>query len=294
MPKWVRLEVRTHPEAQEAMAHQLTEMGAEGLVLDSDGSTVLLTAYFPLDDAAGERLLEAKRRLDRLESFGLRIAPARVSARLVEFDQWDERWKSHFNPQRFGDRLLITPTWIPVPDDAPEAVVLLDPGMAFGTGAHPSTQLCLDFLVSLDVRGWRVADVGTGSGILAIAAAKLGARQVEAVDIDPDAVQVARENVEKNAVASCVKLTTGTIETLVGPYDLILMNILAGVILPALPAICQRLAVGGLAVLSGITTAETSEVKSALMAKGLSLLQERRREEWSALLVSRAESRLEV
>jgi ribosomal protein L11 methyltransferase len=288
---WIHIRAVTHHEAAEAMTYLLQEMGAAGVAVVQSGDDVgsdrvAVDAYFAPDDLIGDRVLVVRRALNSLQRHGLKTSPARVSVRPITVDPDDTSWRSHFPARRIGQRLLVTPSWEPLPADAPDAVVRLDPGMAFGTGTHASTVLVLEALERLDVRGRRVLDVGTGSGILAIAAATLGAAHVTAVDKDATVIPVAAENVARNGVADRVVLRLGTIRDAGGLFDVVLMNILASVIVPALPDIEARLACGGVAVLSGVSALEVEEVEAALARARFAVLESNDRDDWTAFLVA--------
>lgn len=292
MANWALIRLVTHTDAVEAMTHHLGELGALGVSVlqeerDLGGPQVVVSGFYPMDDNVGDHVLRVRERLNELKEFGLSTEPGRVALKAVEDDDWETGWQSHFPPRRFGDRLLITPSWTPIPDDAPPAVVLLDPGMAFGTGGHPSTQLCLDALVDLDVEDMSVADIGCGSGILSIAALKLGAASVRAVDIDERVIPIARENAEKNGVDKLVEFSAGDVESVDGRYEFLLMNILAEVIVPALPAVATRLGPGGTAVFAGIADHEADRVENALRAGGWRIQDTRRDDGWTAFVVGR-------
>ena len=201
-------------------------------------------------------------------------------------EDWAEGWKQHFGLCRIG-RLVIKPTWEEYAAAPGEAVVTLDPGMAFGTGTHGTTRLCLDALAELFANApvpATVLDVGTGSGILAIAAAALGAEQVLACDIDPDACRIARENVAGNGMTDRVKITDRPLEELPGDFEVVLANILAEENVRLAVELSGRLAAGGTLILSGIL-----REKEALTAAGFAALPLdgpviRRRDDWSCLL----------
>jgi ribosomal protein L11 methyltransferase len=289
-PTWTLIEIVTHTDAVEAASYALGELGAIGVTSRQDGNDiettrVRLSAYFPPDGDPYQLVISVRDCLDRLGKAGLSTEPGYVSSRTIIAENWTTSWRSFFPPQRFGDRLMITPSWEPIPDAAPQAVVILDPGMAFGTGAHASTQLVLRFLAELPIAGRRVADIGTGSGILAIAAVKLGASVVVAVDTDLSAIRVADENVRRNRITESVLLSVGTLDAVTGEYELLLMNILARVIVPVLPDIRRRLAPDGLAILSGITDSEASSVRAALDECGYDTLACVTTEGWTAFMV---------
>jgi len=204
--------------------------------------------------------------------------------RTLDQTDWAEAWKKHYNVHRVGHRLVVVPSWQefhPVPEDI---VIRLDPGQAFGTGLHPSTRLCLLEIERLVRRPDRVMDVGTGSGILAIVAAKLGAGEVLAIDNDPVAVTAAQENVSRNHVCR-VRVAQATVGTLPDPpvWNLIVVNILAEVIASMMPELARRLAVGGHLILSGIIEEHESIVQTALEGVGLHLVRQNPLHDWVAL-----------
>ena len=287
MERWTHIKITTHTDA----VHRLEQMGAVGVTAIQEGgdlntSRIVIDAYFLLDDNVGDRVFRIRRELNELKDYGLETSPSRVSMKLLETRNWVTDWRSFFPPRRFGDRLLITPSWEPIPDDAPEAVVTLDPGMAFGTGTHASTQLCLEIMTRLDLNGLKLADVGTGSGILAIAAIKLGAASVRAVDLDEKVIQVVDENATANGVRDRIDLSQGTIDDVSGTYNLLLMNILAKVIIPSMPQIRARIEGGGTAILSGITdNFEADDVEAALTAHGFKTIERIADDGWAAFHV---------
>ncbi len=206
-----------------------------------------------------------------------------LSIRPLAAADWAEAWKAHYQPLRVG-RVLVTPTWLTPASAADEVVVRLDPGMAFGTGMHPSTQLLLRLLPRYIPPLRRVLDVGTGSGILAIAAAKLGAGPILATDIDPEAAAIATANAAANDVAHLITCQTGSLPAS-GAYDLICANILADVIADLLlqEGMHRLLAADGVLLLSGIIAARSHVVDLALAACGLTVAAEEREGDWVAL-----------
>ena len=186
----------------------------------------------------------------------------------VPDQDWAEAWKRDLVPLAVG-RAWVRPSWIAAPAPPGCAEVVLDPGMAFGTGAHPTTALCLEALSSLlaDRPGASVLDVGTGSGLLAIAARKLGAGRVAGNDTDPVAVRVAQENAARNGVA--VELVPGPASAIPGSFDLVVANILANALVELAPALAARLAPGGVLLLSGLLAGQEGEVRGACEAQGL-------------------------
>jgi ribosomal protein L11 methyltransferase len=201
---------------------------------------------------------------------------------------WGEEWKKGLDAFAVG-RVWVRPTWVQKPAPAGSVEVLLDPGMAFGTGTHPTTSLCLGALSDLLAArpGASVIDVGTGSGLLAIAAKKLGAGRVVGNDNDPIAVRVARENAEANGAA--LALTEAPVEEIPGTFDVVVANILANTLVELAPALVAKLAPGGVLLLSGILEPQEAEVRSAYLALGLARLPDGDRHvaEWSLLALVR-------
>ena len=209
---------------------------------------------------------------------------------VIEKD-WSVEWKKNYRPIRIGRRMRIVPSWMNPTPYRRELVLRLDPGMAFGTGMHPTTQLCLETLEDRVHPGMDMIDLGCGSGILAIAAVKLGARRALGVDVDPQAVRVARENVLLNGVESSVEVRSGSLAELIGDgraAPLVAANILAVVLREMLAAGLDRIvAPGGCLVLSGILEEQSAAVEEALRAQGLRLAEKRKRKDWVALVAEK-------
>jgi ribosomal protein L11 methyltransferase len=211
------------------------------------------------------------------------------TAREVREEDWANAWKEHFFAHRVGERLVIKPSWREFEGGPDDLVVTLDPGMAFGTGLHPTTRLCLLGLERAAPAGQAVLDVGTGSGILSLAAARLGAERVFAVDLDEVAVQTARANVAANGLADRIEVARGSVEAAPAgrSYDLVLANIIARVIIDLAPALAARVRPGGRLVASGVLDLRHDEVAAALGAVGLSVEETLREGDWTALLCAR-------
>jgi ribosomal protein L11 methyltransferase len=186
---------------------------------------------------------------------------ARASVRAVKDQNWERAWLAGWKPLRFGGRLWVCPTEADPPADAHAVVVRLDPGLAFGTGTHPTTALCLQFLDAMTLTGRSVIDYGCGSGILGVAALKLGASRVTAVDLDPQALIATRANAERNAVSS--RLETNAVTAALEPADLVLANILAEPLIELAPILTAACRIGGDLVLSGLLETQAHAVGSA-------------------------------
>jgi ribosomal protein L11 methyltransferase len=283
VPSW-SLTIDASVIEAEDLAGDLVETGASGVeVRDGEG--------LPMPDVpqpAPGRALVVAWFGGRAEAEAARAARGGVLQELPDQD-WGETWKQGLVPLTIG-RAFVRPSWVAAATPPGLVEIVLDPGMAFGTGTHPTTSLCLAALSDLlaERPGARVLDVGTGSGLLAIAARKLGAGQVTGTDNDPVALRVARENADLNG-ASLV-LDGREVAAQRGPFELVLANILANTLVELAPAIAAQLAPGGVVLLSGILRPQEDEVRQAYLAAGLVARpdRERRDGEWSLLALEKA------
>ena len=261
------------------MPNYLFERDATGIEIrdtpSSNSSSVTLISYFPTDDLIGEQVQDLRDFLTSLIQAGIDTQPAKVTLKSIEEDDWSEQWRSAFPPQKIGKHLVIAPTWADIVPEPSEILIRLDPGMAFGTGQHATTQLALELLETAIKGSDVVADIGTGSGILAIAAAKLGAKRVDAVDLDATTIPIAQSNIQINDVESIIRLHHGdglnVLES--QKYPLIVANILTKVILPMIPRGPKFLEPAGRLILSGILVQEASQVEAQLRENGFRVLE---------------------
>ncbi len=280
--RWAEISIDTEPGAVDAVGQALYGVGCGGFEV-RDAQPPAIAGFLPVDDRLEDRLTHLQDALIALPGFGVAGAGTELTLRYVEETDWANAWKAFYKPFRVGRRLLVTPPW-EHPDLAPSDIPLvIDPGMAFGTGSHPTTQLCLTALEDFVQPGDAVADVGTGSGILAIAAAKLGASSVSASDNDPLAVTIARENAAANGV-----FVTVTDALPAGTYRVVVANILADVIIGLAPDLIARISPGGILIASGIINTRAEDVQTALEALHLTPLETRRQGEWVALIFRQA------
>ncbi len=298
---WLEISVTVDPEVAESVSDVFNRLnptgdGRGGAVVELHGFDPVgnvhdlkatVRTYVPDTPEGRERLRRIEEALGHLNM--IRPVPEPTVRRLQESD-WRDAWKKHFVPLRVG-RVLIIPAWIEQADVRPEDVVVrLEPGMAFGTGLHPSTRLALRLVQEYVRPGQRVLDVGTGSGILAVAAAKLGAKEIVATDIDPLAVQAARENAVPNGVAERIHVQEGSLPE-DKPFDLVVVNILHHVILNLLDrGLWEYVRPGGYLLLSGIVLPHETEVLLAISARGGRIVERLQEEDWTALAVLRGES----
>jgi ribosomal protein L11 methyltransferase len=295
MSKWIEVALRVDGEAAEAAAEILNRYGYQGVSIEVEGippdtlddgeapppGPLTLRAYLPDDERAPEAIRQLTDALGYMNMMYPMPAP---EFHTVDEQDWAEAWKVHYQPVRIGRRLLIRPLWIDMDIAPADLEIALDPGMAFGTGTHPTTQLCLEALEDLVTPGVSVLDLGCGSGILAIGAAKLGAAHIWALDIDPIAVKVTVENAAQNGVADFITAQEGSLETVLHSarrFDLLAANILARVIIGMCgEGLGQVLRPGGVAVFSGIIAGQADDVEAALRDTGLTPTRRRQLGDW--------------
>lgn len=263
---WLQITIETQQDQAERLAEALHEAGAAAVTLQ-DAADQPLFQLEPGDSPlwANTHVVglfaadgDATAILARLQSDAAQTTPLRATVTLLPDQDWERAWMDQFHPLRFGDRLWVCPRWHTPPD--PTAVnVMLDPGLAFGTGTHATTALCLEWLDGEDLADQTVIDFGCGSGILAIAAAKLGAAEVWAVDHDPQALLATRDNAAVNGVETAI--TVCSAENLTATHaDVVLANILAAPLIALAPHFARLLPPGGRVVLSGILAEQAEEV----------------------------------
>ena len=253
-------------------------------MLDAMPDDVLVKAWFERGAREHETLEAVRARLEQLRAQGGDLGTLRLEVSGVKDEDWSENWKKYYKPFRIGARLVVRPTWEAYEPAPGDLVIELDPGMAFGTGTHETTNMCMQLLEKHLKSGMRVMDVGTGSGILAIAAALLGAEQVLAIDIDPAAVKVARENAALNHVEGRVRAVEGDLcKSEAMPCDLAVANIVADAIRMLAAPLTRHLEKGGLLICSGIIREREQDVLDAALAAGYAVADRLEKGEWVAL-----------
>lgn len=307
--KWTEVKVRTTSEAVEAVSNILIEAGASGVAIEDyldvknyqedklsewldlsdfenmeEGASVM--AYFPEATFLPEIMPTIKQRINQLPEFGLAIGANEITISEVAESDWATAWKQYYHPVRVTRFLTIVPSWETYkPEFADEKIIELDPGMAFGTGTHPTTRLSLQALETFLRGGETILDVGTGSGVLSIASKHLGAKSVFAYDLDEVAVAAAKENIDLNPVAQDVHVSANDLlQNVNQAADVVVANILADIILRLIKDAWRVLHKGGLFIVSGIIEDKKGEVLEGMFSQGFEWLQTFQEKDWVAMV----------
>jgi ribosomal protein L11 methyltransferase len=290
--QWWEIKITASPNLEESIFWRLENFGCKGMSTEINGDTILLKAYTPYIKT---KLLDLSALSLWLEQDAVLVGESlpHTTWNLIDEEDWSSSWKQHWEPQEIGAKLLICPAWLepPVSD---RVVLKLDPGVAFGTGTHPTTQLCLE---ALEMRlgilpNLTIADIGCGSGILSTASLLLGASKLYCVDNDPLAVKATRENMALNNMDdSCYIVTEGSIPELISlipePVDGFVCNILADIIIQLAPLMGQLVKPKAWGILSGVLSTQVPEVSNALEAQGWTVGAVWRKQDWSCLNIRR-------
>ena len=297
-------------EAQDIVAQIRDQMGAQGVSIEDpqevnacideglwdfadiprvpDGKNVKVLAWLPHDEQLDYRLERLGVRLKKMQEVdGLENGPCTVGWRTVQDEDWADEWKRYFHVDKVGEHLVIQPSWEEYTAQPDDIVLRLDPGAAFGTGTHPTTAMCLRALERLIRPAMRVFDVGTGSGVLAIAAAKLGAGEVVAADYDSTAVHVAAENLQENDVEAKT-MVSDLLQAFDDKADLVIANIIADIVIRLFTELDAHLAPGGTLLASGIIDEREADVREAAEANGFTVVEAMHDKGWTAMLVKRS------
>ena len=295
---WLELSVEAPPEFVEPLSQVFLQYGNGGVAVEEEDGYLpdegdlpgqrraTIRTYMPLDAAAAER----RGRIDVAVRLIAGLAPvSNLSERVLPEEEWRDAWKKHFKPLRIGSRIVVRPTWSTDKPLEGEATIWLDPGMAFGTGHHPTTRMCIA-QIERNVRpSARVLDIGCGSGVLSIAAARLGASEVLGLDIDPTAVSVADENGRQNGVQSRQTFAAGSLpspKAIPRSFDLTVANISAKVVSELAPELVASLKTGGVLIASGLLVENSDRVKQALSVAGTAITDVITEDGWVTLVGS--------
>lgn len=310
--KWSEISIHTTNEAVEAISNILHEAGASGVVIedpfelikerqdqfgeiyqldphDYPEEGVIVKAYLPVNSFLGETVDEIKEAINNLILFNIDIGLNKVSISEVNEEEWATAWKKYYHPVKISERFTIVPTWEeynPVSSD--ELIIELDPGMAFGTGTHPTTVMCIQALERTVQQGDYVVDVGTGSGVLSIAAAMLDAEKVTALDLDEVAVQSAKINVKLNKVHEKIDVfQNNLLDGVEEQADIVVANILAEVIMRFTDDVASAVKQGGYFIASGIIQQKKQDVRDKISEAGFEIVEVMQMEDWVAIIAKR-------
>ncbi|MBN1120440.1 MAG: 50S ribosomal protein L11 methyltransferase [Anaerolineae bacterium] len=300
MTTWNEVSLQVDGEGAEAVADVLRRYVHQGIAIEQlfpgeawedeprPAGPLVVRGYFPADantETVKEQIEQA------LYYMRLLYPIPKPTFKTIEEEDWADAWKQHYHPVRIGLRILIKPAWLEADVRENDIVIEMDPGMAFGTGTHPTTQLCLEACERFIKPGMTVADLGTGSGILAIAAARLGARVVVAVDVDEKAVQVAQENAARNGVSEQIRVSKGSVKELLAAgkqFEIGLANLTAKIIQTVIPDGLEKIVMpGGRFIFSGVIDEQQDEVCSALEQIGLMVSDIQQRGDWLLITTER-------
>ena len=310
--KWSEIAIHTTHEATEAVANIFHEAGSSGVIIEDSAEPdreredlfgeiyeldkddfpsegVIVKAYLPINSFLIETMKDIERLIAELPNYGLNVGRNEIKTSEVDDEDWATAWKKYYHPVKISGRFTIVPTWEEYePVDSDELIIELDPGMAFGTGTHPTTVLCMQALEKYVKKDDIVVDVGTGSGVLSIGAAMLGAKSVQALDLDLVAVTVAKENIELNNVEKLIEVTHGNLlESVKIQPNIIIANILAEVIMSFSADAATLLPEDGLFIVSGIIGEKRDLVKHDLLEKGFEIIESVLMEDWVAIIAKK-------
>ena len=308
--QWQEISVTTTEIMEEAVTNLFYEMGAAGVVIEDsnlinryiqedirdayefpkeimESEHVVVKGYLPVDDKLPLILEQFNGSLAAINDF-FQDAYVSVQFNKIHEEDWANSWKKYYKPQKISEKIVVVPGWEEYFPKEGEIVVDLDPGMAFGTGNHPTTMMCIRAIEKYITPGWQVADVGTGSGIIAISAAKLGAGSVCAVDLDALAVRVAGLNIKRNMVEDIVEVSQGDLlQGVEKTFNMVVANIVAGVIIGMSETIYQKLEPSGIFIASGIIEDRQDEVIAKLQEKGFKIVELIEDKDWRAIVATK-------
>ncbi|NTW05626.1 MAG: 50S ribosomal protein L11 methyltransferase [Peptococcaceae bacterium] len=306
--KWLEISVSVRAEDIESVSNIYDDIGTGGVIIEDpaiiydvlslgnietvafetipeQGSLPIIKGYLPMDEKLSSRLAEFQTALVGINS----DYPSKINIAEIEDSSWSEKWREFYTPVKLGDRFLIQPSWLPI-DEASEGLLIIemDPGMAFGCGNHPTTAMCVEMLEKIVFGGEKVIDVGTGSGILSIVAALMGASSIIAVDSDSVAVKVARENVQANGLENIINVREGNLTSgIFTKFDIVVANIVADVINSLLPSVPHLLKDGGKFIASGIIAGRREEMARNIENSGLKIIKVINSGEWTGFLAEK-------
>ncbi len=288
-PGWLEITINIDPSAREACSAFLMDMGCDGVVSE-DFEDALMKAYLPMENNIEEVKVSINAFLENLTEIFPEIPKPVLNVELIANQDWGTSWRSFFYLEEITDNLMILPAWEEMPDPVKCHVIRIDPGTAFGTGKHETTRMCLQAIEeNVPDKPWTMLDVGTGSGILSVYGAMLGAREITAIDIDPEAVRWAEKNIELNEIPIKIDLSTTPLEEIDKEYDVVAANLIKNTILELNPLFPKVMAPDGLMIMSGLLSGQVADIEEDLKKYGLKKIHASIMGEWSCLLVKKSD-----
>jgi ribosomal protein L11 methyltransferase len=304
--KWCEISIQTTHEATELIAEIFNDLGATGVVIEdpelvndyitsgkwdytdipiaTETEVVTEKAYLAVDGELEGKLQTFRQEVKALEGRGVSIAPGIITTSELADEDWSDTWKQYFHTEKPGDRIVIKPSWESYEPKDDEIVVELDPGAAFGTGTHATTSMCICELEKLVKPGMKVFDVGTGSGILSIIAAKLGAKDIQAVDYDDSVLKIVQENLEENHVEDLISVAQSDLmQNVHGKANLVIANIVADIIIRLFDQLDDHLEEDGTLLTSGIIEDRIDDVINAATAHGYGVVKRMENKGWACI-----------
>jgi len=283
-PQWLEISIEIDPVAHEALSTFLFDLGCEG-ILSEDAPHYALKTYFSLQKDWEDIQKKINGFLQKLGDIFPEVLSPKLVFKKIEEQDWNQRWRSFFRPDRVTKQLMVFPAWEPVPKHIEGHVIRIEPGLAFGTGQHPTSRMCLEAMERVSLPGsWTMLDVGTGSGILAIYGAKLGATRVLAIDVDPEAIRSAEKNIQLNHLSGAIELSSMPLEKLKDHFSLLTANLTHGVILQLFPHFRRLLNPGGWLILSGLLTDQDRDVRNNFSQYEFSEYETLHQAEWACMI----------
>ena len=308
--KWCEISIQTSHEAVELIAEIFRDLGASGVVIEDpelvndyitsgkwdytdipiakETEVVVEKAYLPVNGELEGRIQTLQQEIKALESRGVNTAPAVLTTAELQDEDWSDTWKQYFHTEKPGERVVIKPTWEEYEPKDDEVVIELDPGAAFGTGTHATTSMCIRQMEKLVKPGMTVFDVGTGSGILSIISAKLGAKNIQAVDYDDSVLKIVEENLEQNNVQDIISVAQSDLmQNVHGKAELVIANIIADIIIRLFDQLDEHLEQGGTLLTSGIIEDRIEDVLAAAEKHGYGVVERLENKGWACITFKR-------
>ncbi len=304
--EWIKITVSSPPGLVDPISNFITEIGAQGVFQEASEPDIPngfakstgreeLMAYLPSDTATETRIASLKAYIDSLSEVFPKLAKPDLAIETIADPNWEEQWKKYFKPLRISKNIIVKPTWERYTPTGRDIIVEIDPGMAFGTGQHPSTRMCMEAIEGILLKDrsfqkWRVLDVGTGTGILGISCAKLGAQKVVCLDIDPKAVEIAYKNIAINGVEDRINIFNKDVSMYDDIFNLIVANLTAKTLITLRDHLVSMIETGGYLVLSGIIDQDRKVVEEYFLTDDISLHSIITEKEWVCYLLKKTAS----